>query len=128
MRFAAILLVLFVATVNLAHTQQASSQQASSQQASSQQAAKPDSGSSTQPAHPQEDPLADAQPVTTHHQLTVGGKALKYTATAGRISIKPENGPTEAAIFFTAYTLDGEDARTRPVTFVFNGGPGTSTA
>lgn len=64
----------------------------------------------------------------THHQITVGGKQLKYTATAGRIVLKPENGPAEAAIFFTAYTLDGEDARTRPLTFAFNGGPGTATA
>jgi carboxypeptidase C (cathepsin A) len=76
----------------------------------------------------EDDPLADGAPVVTHHQITVNGKTLKYTATAGRILLKPESGPTEAAIFFTAYTIDGEDARTRPLTFVFNGGPGTATA
>ena len=80
-----------------------------------------------EPGH-EDDPLADGVPVVTHHQITVNGKPLKYTATAGRILLKPESGPTEAAIFFTAYTQDGEDARVRPLTFVFNGGPGTATA
>jgi carboxypeptidase C (cathepsin A) len=83
--------------------------------------------SATQPQH-EEEPLAETAPVVTHHQITVNGKPLKYTATAGRIALKPENGPAEAAIFFTAYALDGEEAKTRPLTFVFNGGPGTATA
>ncbi len=72
--------------------------------------------------------LAETAPVVTHHQITVAGKPFKYTATAGRFVLKPENGPAEAAIFFTAYTLEGEETRTRPLTFVFNGGPGTATA
>src|SRR3954466_8833769 len=89
--------------------------------------------SQSQPAAPasqqhEDETLAETTPVVTHHQITVNGKALKYTATAGRLALKPENGPAEAAIFFTAYTLDGEEARTRPLTFVFNGGPGTATA
>src|ERR1041385_2211384 len=69
---------------------------------------KADTSNSAQPVH-EDDPLADGAPVVTHHQITVSGKPLKYTATAGRILLKPESGPTEAAIFFTAYTLDGED-------------------
>jgi carboxypeptidase C (cathepsin A) len=76
----------------------------------------------------EDETLAETTPVITHHQVTVNGKPLKYTATAGRFVLKPENGPAEAAIFFTAYTLDGEEARTRPLTFAFNGGPGTATA
>src|SRR5262245_66404119 len=75
----------------------------------------------------EDETLAEAPAVVTHHQITANGKPLKYTATAGRLAIKPENGQTEAAIFFTAYTLDGEESRTRPLTFVFNGGPGTAT-
>lgn len=71
--------------------------------------------------------LAENTPVATHHQVTVNGRPLKYTATAGRLAIRPESGPAEAAIFFVAYTQDGEEARTRPLTFVFNGGPGTAT-
>src|SRR6476646_297951 len=134
MRISTTLLAVLVGTLNLATGPQASSQRASSEQtaapASTAPAAKKsDSTELTQAGRShEEDPLADAPPVITHHQLALGGKALKYTATAGRLLLKPENGPTEAAIFFTAYTLDGEDARTRPVTFVFNGGPGTSTA
>src|SRR6185312_6508676 len=72
--------------------------------------------------------IAETTPVLTHHQITVEGKPLKYTATAARFALKPENGPAEAAIFFTAYTIDGEDAKKRPLTFVFNGGHGTATA
>lgn len=80
------------------------------------------------PAHPDEALLAETAPVVTHRQISAAGRVLKYTATAGRLQIKPESGPAEAAVFFTAYTLDGEDARTRPLTFAFNGGPGTGTA
>src|SRR6185437_2513999 len=80
-----------------------------------------------QPSHVDE-ALAETPAVTTHHQISINGKPLKYTATAGRLLIKPENGAAEAAIFFTAYTLDGEESRARPLTFVFNGGPGTATA
>ncbi|HEV7520264.1 MAG TPA: hypothetical protein VGP89_04135 [Candidatus Angelobacter sp.] len=50
----------------------------------------------------EDDPLADSVPVVTHHQITVSGKPLKYTTTAGRLLLKPESGATEAAIFFTA--------------------------
>jgi carboxypeptidase C (cathepsin A) len=80
------------------------------------------------PGHQSDDAFSDTPPVVTHHQISVGGKELKYTATAGRLLIKPEDGPAEATMFFTGYTLDGADARTRPLTFAFNGGPGTSTA
>lgn len=71
--------------------------------------------------------LAQTAPVVTRHQITVNGKLIRYTATAGRLVLKSEEGPAEAAIFFTAYTLDGEESRMRPLTFVFNGGPGTAT-
>ena len=102
-------------------------QQPSQQKADTSTTAQSAHESAREPAH-EDDPLADGVPVVTHHQITIYGKPLKYTATAGRILLKPESGPAEAAVFFTAYTLDGEDARTRPLTFVFNGGPGTATA
>ena len=98
----------------------ATAQQPTSQQ---QQAA----SASPQPQH-EDAAVAETTPVVTHHQISIDGKPLKYTATAGRFALKPENGPSEAAIFFTAYTIDGEDVRKRPLTFVFNGGPGTATA
>src|SRR5258707_7354343 len=82
----------------------------------------------TQQSSHDDDPFAEAVPAVTHHQITVDGKALRYTATAGRLPIKTEGGATEAMLFFTAYTLEGETGRLRPVTFAFNGGPGTGTA
>jgi carboxypeptidase C (cathepsin A) len=66
-------------------------------------------------------------PVITHHQITVAGKMLKYTATAGRLPIKRDDGKIEAEMFFVAYTLDGQEASKRPLTFAFNGGPGSAS-
>ena len=71
--------------------------------------------------------MAEAAPVQTHHQVTVDGKLLKYTATAGRLPIKRGDGRIEAEMFYVAYTLDGQDAARRPLTFAFNGGPGSAS-
>ena len=71
--------------------------------------------------------MAEVPPVITHHQITVDGKALKYTATAGRLPIKRGDGKIEAEMFYVAYTLDGEDAAKRALTFAFNGGPGSAS-
>lgn len=71
--------------------------------------------------------MTEMPPVVTHHQITVEGKALKYTATAGRLPIKRGDGKIEAEMFFVAYTLDGQDASKRPLTFAFNGGPGSAS-
>ncbi|MGA9914331.1 MAG: GH25 family lysozyme, partial [Paraburkholderia sp.] len=71
--------------------------------------------------------MAEVPPVVTHHQITLSGNALKYTATAGRLPIKRGDGQTEAQMFFVAYTMDGQDSAKRPVTFAFNGGPGSAS-
>ena len=71
--------------------------------------------------------MTEVPPVVTHHQITVGGKGLKYTATAGRLPIKRADGKIEAEMFFVAYTLDGQESASRPLTFAFNGGPGSAT-
>jgi carboxypeptidase C (cathepsin A) len=71
--------------------------------------------------------MTEAAPVQTHHQITVDGKLLKYTATAGRLPIKRGDGRIEAEMFYVAYTLDGQDAARRPLTFAFNGGPGSAS-
>jgi carboxypeptidase C (cathepsin A) len=71
--------------------------------------------------------MAEVPPVTTHHQMTVSGRALKYTATAGRLPIKRADGKIEAEMFFVAYTLDNENSAQRPLTFAFNGGPGSAS-
>jgi carboxypeptidase C (cathepsin A) len=71
--------------------------------------------------------MTEQSPVVTHHQITVDGKLLKYTATAGRLPIKRGDGKIEAEMFYVAYTLDGADAAKRPLTFAFNGGPGSAS-
>src|ERR1035441_10225924 len=71
--------------------------------------------------------VAEVPTVITHHQVTLHGKTLSYTATAGRLPIKRDDGKTEAEMFFVAYTLDGQDAAKRPLTFSFNGGPGSAS-
>jgi carboxypeptidase C (cathepsin A) len=64
----------------------------------------------------------------THHAIVVGGTTLRYTATAGHLTARdPATGAPEAAFFYVAYTADGTDAATRPVTFFYNGGPGSAT-
>jgi carboxypeptidase C (cathepsin A) len=71
--------------------------------------------------------MTETPPVVTHHQVTAGGKVLKYTATAGRLPIKRPDGKIEAEMFFVAYSLDGQDLAKRPLTFAFNGGPGSAS-
>jgi carboxypeptidase C (cathepsin A) len=73
--------------------------------------------------------------VSTAHSLTVKRRKLNYTATTGRIVLRKEvitDGKFDghlpkAEVFLTAYTLDGADPAARPVTFAFNGGPGSSS-
>jgi carboxypeptidase C (cathepsin A) len=71
--------------------------------------------------------MTESAPVVTHHQMTVDGKLLKYSATAGRLPIKRGDGRIEAEMFYVAYTLDGQDSAKRPLTFAFNGGPGSAS-
>ena len=71
--------------------------------------------------------MTEVAPVVTHHEITVDGKLLKYSATAGRLPIKRGDGKIEAQMFFVAYTLDGQEAGKRPLTFAFNGGPGSAS-
>jgi carboxypeptidase C (cathepsin A) len=63
----------------------------------------------------------------THHSVTLGGTAIAYTATAGHLTALAATQAAEASIFYVAYTADGAPAATRPVTFFFNGGPGSAT-
>ena len=65
---------------------------------------------------------------TTRHTLALPGRTLDFTATAGSIPLFNDKREPQADIAFTAYQLNGADARTRPVTFLFNGGPGASSA
>ncbi|WP_158842440.1 S10 family peptidase [Saccharothrix deserti] len=73
--------------------------------------------------------------VTTQHSITVKRRKLNYTTTTGRVVLRQEvltegkfdGHQPKAEVFVTAYTLDGADPGKRPVTFAFNGGPGSSS-
>jgi carboxypeptidase C (cathepsin A) len=65
---------------------------------------------------------------TTNHTITVNGRTLSFTATAGSLRLFNQSGDPQADIAYTAYQLDGTEPRSRPVTFFFNGGPGASSA
>jgi carboxypeptidase C (cathepsin A) len=79
------------------------------------------------------DPTDDL--VERKHSLTIGRRKLAYTSQTGRIVLREEivddgkaaGFKAKATVFVTAYTLDGADRRKRPVTFAFNGGPGSSS-
>jgi carboxypeptidase C (cathepsin A) len=73
-------------------------------------------------------PAPEEKVVQTKHALRIGGQEIKYTATAGTILLKLEDGTPKASIFYVAYTKDDvSDVAQRPVTFSFNGGPGSSS-
>jgi carboxypeptidase C (cathepsin A) len=74
-----------------------------------------------------ETPIPAEKPVATHHEMTLGGKSLKYTATAGTLLIRDEDDKPYGSIFYVAYTLDGAEAKSRPVSFLYNGGPGSAS-
>ena len=73
------------------------------------------------------DAPVDERGVTTRHSAAVGGRVLPYTATAGTLTIRDTAGKPKASIFYTAYTLDGPSGSLRPVTFFYNGGPGSAS-
>ena len=62
----------------------------------------------------------------TDHEMTVDGQPLKYKATAGFMPVKDEAGKEKANFFYVAYEKLGEKREVRPITFVFNGGPGAA--
>ena len=64
----------------------------------------------------------------THHKGRIGGQDLDYTATAGNYVIKADDGTPKVSMFFVAYTKDGADQTRRPVSFVYNGGPGSASS
>jgi carboxypeptidase C (cathepsin A) len=64
---------------------------------------------------------------TTHHTVSVDGEKIDYTARAGTMVLYDENGKPKATVFYISYTKDGTDSTKRPVTFFFNGGPGSAS-
>src|SRR5437868_6694431 len=66
--------------------------------------------------------------VATHAKVVIDGKEISYTARAGVIQLKDAEDKPTASIFHIAYTRDdATNAAARPLTFSFNGGPGSSS-
>jgi carboxypeptidase C (cathepsin A) len=72
--------------------------------------------------------LLPAEPSTTRHELRLGGRSLDYRATAGTLPLRDGAGEVTAQVFHVAYALEEPEATDRPVTFLFNGGPGAASA
>ncbi|MGB8475760.1 MAG: hypothetical protein WCE61_16900 [Candidatus Acidiferrum sp.] len=73
-------------------------------------------------------PPPEEKSVVTHHSARVGGQVINYTATAATYNIKADDGTVKATMFYVAYTKDGvADPAKRPVSFVYNGGPGSAS-
>ncbi|MGH6986426.1 MAG: S10 family peptidase [Caulobacteraceae bacterium] len=72
-------------------------------------------------------PVAEREVVTHHLVATASGRVLHYAATAGTLTLRDDHGKPVASMFYVAYTLDGATPADRPVTFFYNGGPGSSS-
>jgi carboxypeptidase C (cathepsin A) len=85
-----------------------------------------ESGSDSEHGTPNK-PVPPETTSVTHHDLTLNGQSIHYTATAGNLIIKNDDEKPYGSIFYVAYTQDGVDTRNRPVTFLYNGGPGSAS-
>jgi carboxypeptidase C (cathepsin A) len=73
-------------------------------------------------------PDATHQPVFTTNAVTISGRRVAYVAETGMLPILSPTGAVRASVFYVAYTRRGEtNLDARPVTFCFNGGPGSSS-
>lgn len=73
-------------------------------------------------------PAPEEKSSVTHHSARIGGQQINYTATTATYVIKGEDDTPKATFFFVAYIKDGEpDSSKRPLSFVYNGGPGSAS-
>jgi carboxypeptidase C (cathepsin A) len=73
-------------------------------------------------------PAPEEKASATHHSIRIDGQEIKYTATAATYVLKSDDGAPKASMFFVAYTKDDvADLTTRPVSFIYNGGPGSAS-
>ena len=72
-------------------------------------------------------PPPEEKTSVTHHSARIGGQQINYTATAATYVIKADDGTPKAVMFYVAYTKDGVDTSRRPISFVYNGGPGSAS-
>jgi carboxypeptidase C (cathepsin A) len=74
------------------------------------------------------EPAPTEKAVTTAHNISLNGRSIGYRATAGTLIIRDDKGKPDASFFYVAYTVgEGKDDAKRPVTFLYNGGPGSAS-
>jgi carboxypeptidase C (cathepsin A) len=71
--------------------------------------------------------LAKEENTVSEHMLALNGQTIHYTATAGNLLIRDAENNPNGSIFYVAYTENDVPAKSRPITFLYNGGPGSST-
>lgn len=76
----------------------------------------------------QQRPVPEEKSSVTHHSAKIGGQQVNYTANAATYNIKADDGTPKATFFFVSYTKDDTDISKRPVSFVYNGGPGSASS
>lgn len=84
---------------------------------------------SAEPAASLDSSAAEAAAITSH-TLSIGGRTLAYTASAGHLTARDAGGAALASMFYVAYTLDAASASSapsRPLIFFYNGGPGSAS-
>ena len=72
-------------------------------------------------------PIPPERSVVTKHSVRINGRTISYKATAGTLLIKDDKDKPTVSFFYVAYTVDDGKSSKRPVTFMYNGGPGSST-
>ena len=92
-----------------------------------QEAARAPEAKPAEPPEKKEPPKEETS--ATEHTVKVGGQVVNYTATFGSILIRDDKDEPSALVFYTAYTRsDTKDLSQRPLTFAYNGGPGSASA
>jgi len=76
---------------------------------------------------PENKAVPEAWSSTTQHAVKIGGKVISYTATAGTMLMKNDEGEAIALMGYTAYHADGKNSKSRPLMFAYNGGPGSAS-
>jgi len=111
-RLLALLCLLLVTTTNLTWAEESTSKE------------KP-AASPKKPEKKKDDKQAKLS--VTQHTATIAGQKIAYSATAGKMLMRNDEGKEKAEVFFVAYTKDNSKGAARPITFCFNGGPGSSS-
>jgi len=119
----AVLLPLISAHAQTEQTQQRGQRGRQPDQQQQAQANQPAASGQQRPAPPPEEKSS-----VTHHSARIGGQQINYTATAATYNIKADDGSPKATFFFVSYTKDDTDTTKRPVSFVYNGGPGSASS